>query len=153
MLLIKTYLDRSSIHGLGVFAGEFIRKGTKVWRFVQGFDRVYSPQAFAKLPKPAQDFIQQYGYGVDGQILLTVDHDHHMNHSDDANTCWRIDHIVARRNIAKGEEITNNYRLFDRAFCAAFLKKESAPDRNGALKAARSRRPAKVNGHRLSLGM
>jgi len=153
MLLIKTYLDRSSIHGLGVFAGEFIRKGTKVWRFVDGFDRVYSPQDFAKLPKPAQDFIQHYGYRVDGEILLTVDHDHHMNHSDDANTCWRINHIVARRDIAKGEEITNNYRLFDRAFCAAFLKKEGTPERNGALKAARSRRPAKVNGHRLSLGM
>ena len=42
MLLVKTYLDRSPIHGLGVFAAEFIRKGTRVWRFVESFDRVYS---------------------------------------------------------------------------------------------------------------
>ena len=55
MLLIRTYLDHSSIHGLGVFADEFIRKGTKVWRFVDGFDRVYSPRDFAKLPKAARD--------------------------------------------------------------------------------------------------
>jgi SET domain-containing protein len=34
MLLVKTYLDKSAIHGLGVFAGEVIRKGAKVWRFV-----------------------------------------------------------------------------------------------------------------------
>ena len=49
MLLVKTYLDKSSIHGLGVFASQVIRKGTKVWRFVDGFDRVYSPTQFAKL--------------------------------------------------------------------------------------------------------
>jgi hypothetical protein len=86
MLLVKTYLDKSAIHGLGVFAGEVIRRGTKVWRFVDGFDRVYSPTQFAKLPKPARDYIWNYGYRVDGEILLTIDHDHHMNHSDKANT-------------------------------------------------------------------
>ena len=123
MLLVKTYLDKSAIHGLGVFAGQAIRKGTKVWRFVEGFDRVYSPTEFAKLPKPARDYIWNYGYRVDGEILLTSDHDHHMNHSDNANTHWRNGHIVARRTIRKGEEITNNYREFDAGFCAAFLGK------------------------------
>jgi uncharacterized protein len=124
MLLVKTYLDRSTIHGLGVFAGEFIRKGAKVWRFVEGYDRFYSPKEFLKLPKPAREFISFYGYRVDGEILLTVDHDRHMNHSETANTCWRSGHIVATRDIPKGVEITNNYRLFDAAFCAAFLKKK-----------------------------
>ena len=34
MLLVRTYLDKSAIHGLGVFAGEVIRKGTKVrWKW------------------------------------------------------------------------------------------------------------------------
>jgi uncharacterized protein len=122
MLLVRTYLDKSPIHGLGVYAGEFIRKGARVWRFVESFDRVYSPQEFAKLPKPARDYIRNYGYRVDGEVLLTIDHDHHMNHSEDANTHWRNGHIVASRDIRKGEEITNNYRLFDAAFCAAFLK-------------------------------
>ena len=28
MLLVKTYLDKSAIHGLGVFAAQAIRKGT-----------------------------------------------------------------------------------------------------------------------------
>jgi uncharacterized protein len=124
MLLVKTYLDKSAIHGLGVFAGEFIRKGTSVWRFADGFDRAWSPQQFTKLPKPARDFILRYGYRVDGEIILTADHDHHINHSEDANTHWRSGHIVARRNIPKGAEITNNYRMLDLAFCAAFLKKK-----------------------------
>jgi len=124
MLLVKTYLARSTIHGLGVFAGEYIRKGTKVWRFVDGFDRAYSPKAFARLPKAARDYIKHHGYRVDGEILLTVDHDHHINHSEDPNTYWRNGYIVARRSIRKGQEITNDYYDFDPDFCAAFLKKK-----------------------------
>jgi len=124
MLLVKTYLDRSAIHGLGVFAGEFIRKGTKIWRFVEGFDRFYSRTEFARLPKPARDFIKFHGYRVDGEILLTVDHDRHMNHSDEPNTYLHNGYAIARRNIRKDEEITNDYREFDAGFCAAFLQKK-----------------------------
>src|ERR1044071_9618940 len=124
MLLVRTYLDKSTIDGLGVFAGEYIRKGTKVWRFVEGFDRVWSPRDFAKLPKQAQTYVLRYGYRVDGEILLTCDHDHHMNHSPDSYTYWRNGDIEARRDIAKGDEITNDYRLLDAPFCAAFLKKK-----------------------------
>jgi uncharacterized protein len=123
MLLVDTYLDKSAIHGLGVFAGQFIAKGTKIWRFVEGFDRVYSPKQFAKLPKPARDFIRFHGYRVDGEILLTVDHDRHINHSQDANTVLKNGYAIARRDIPQGSEITNDYREFDAAFCAAFLKK------------------------------
>jgi SET domain-containing protein len=126
MLLVKTYLDKSDIHGFGVFAGEFISKGKKIWRFVDGFDRVYSPREFSKLPKAARDFIRFHGYRVDGEILLTVDHDRHINHSEDANTTWRNGYSIARCDIAKGSEITNDYREIDLAFCAAFLKKKSA---------------------------
>lgn len=124
MLLVKTYLDKSAIHGLGVFAGQFIRKGTKIWRYVEGFDRAYSPKQFARLPKPARDFIKFHGYRVDGEILFTVDHDRHMNHSDDANTYLHNGYAIARRNIAKGTEITNDYREFDPGLCAAFLQKK-----------------------------
>jgi SET domain-containing protein len=130
MLLIKTYLDKSTIHGLGVFADEFIRKGTKIWRFVPGFDRAWSPREFAKLPKQARDYVQRYGYRVDGEVLLTCDHDHHMNHSANSNTQWRNGHIVAKRDIAKGDEITNDYRMLDTAFCAAFLKKKKPAQRH-----------------------
>lgn len=127
MLLVKTYLDKSRIHGLGVFAGEFIAKGTKIWRFVEPFDRVYSPREFDRLPKPAKDFIQHYGYRVNGEILLTIDHDRHINHSDEPNTLFRNGYTVARQNIAKGVEITNDYREFDLALCAAFLKNGGRP--------------------------
>jgi SET domain-containing protein len=121
MLLVKTYIGKSKIHGVGVFAGEPIRKGTKIWRFVEGFDRCYTPKQFARLPKPARDFLKSYGYRVDGEILFTVDNDRHMNHSDKPNTYLRAGYVVARRAIRKGEEITNDYREFDPGLCAAFL--------------------------------
>ncbi len=58
MLLVKTYLGKSRIHGLGVFAGQSIRKNAKIWRFVYGFDRYYTRKRLAKLPKAARDYIK-----------------------------------------------------------------------------------------------
>ena len=124
MLLVKTYLDKSAIHGLGVFAAERIPKGTKIWRFVEGFDRCYTPKQFAKLPKAARDFLSNYAYRVDGEILFTVDNDHHMNHADEPNTYLHNGYAIARCNIRKGVEITNNYREFDPGLCAAFLNEK-----------------------------
>jgi uncharacterized protein len=127
MLLVKTYLDRSLIHGLGVFAGQPIRKGAKIWRFVFGFDRFYTRKKLAKLPKPARDFIKLHGYQWKNEILLSMDHDTFMNHSENPNTYYQNGYVIARCDIRKGEEITNDYRAFEASFCASFLK-----DGNGA---------------------
>ena len=123
MLLVKTYLGKSRIHGFGVFAGEFIRKDAKMWRFVFGFDRYYNAKTFAKLPKPAKDYVRLHGYQWGKEILLSMDYDTFMNHSENPNTYFKNGYVLARRNIRKGEEITNDYRAFEAAFCAAFLKK------------------------------
>ena len=122
MLLVKTYLDKSPIHGIGVFAGETIRKDQKIWRFVYGFDRFYTRKRLAKLPKPARDFIKLHGYQWKTEILLSMDYDTFMNHSEDPNTYYKNGYVIARRAIRKGSEITNDYRAFEAAYCAAFLK-------------------------------
>lgn len=145
MLLVKTYLDKSSIHGLGVFAAERIPKGAKIWRFVEGFDRCYTPKQFARLPKAAREFLKNYAYKVDGEILFTVDNDHHMNHAEKPNTVLRGGYVIAATDIPKGAEITNDYREFDPALCAAFLKK---PANGKALngKAMNGKLHTKLNG-------
>ena len=124
MLLVKTYLDKSPIHGIGVFADERISKGTKMWRFVEGYDHCYSLKQFAKLPKQAREFMKNYAYRVDGEVLFTVDNDRHMNHADKPNTYLHNGYVIARRTIRKGEEITVDYREFDPALCAEFLTKK-----------------------------
>jgi SET domain-containing protein len=127
MLLVKTYVDKSKVHGLGVFADQFIRKGSKIWRFVYGFDRFYTRKRLAKLPKPARDYINLHGYQWKHEILLSMDYDTFMNHSENPNTDFHNGFVIARSNIRKGDEITNDYRAFEAAFCAAFLKKKSKP--------------------------
>ncbi|MEP7031037.1 MAG: SET domain-containing protein [Pseudolabrys sp.] len=122
MLLVKTYLDRSRIHGIGVFAGETIRKNQKIWRFVYGFDRFFTRKRLAKLPKQAKEHLKLHGYQWKNEILLSMDNDTFMNHSEDPNTYFRNGFVLASRNIPKGSEITNDYRAFEAAFCAAFLK-------------------------------
>jgi uncharacterized protein len=131
MLLVKTYLDKSPIHGLGVFAGESIRKNSKIWRFVYGFDRFYTRKRLAKLPKAARDYINLHGYQWKNEILLSMDYDTFMNHSENPNTDFHNGYVIARVNIRKGEEITNDYRAFEAAFCAAFLKKKKSRPRRG----------------------
>jgi uncharacterized protein len=135
MLLVKTYLDKSKIHGIGVFAAEFIRRDAKIWRFVYGFDRYYTRKRLAKLPKAARDYIGLHGYQWKNEILLSMDYDTFMNHSETPNTYYRNGYVIARHDIRKDSEITNDYRAFEAAFCAAFLKK---PKRRA--KPARSRR-------------
>ncbi len=130
MLLVKTYLGKSRIHGIGVFAGQSIRKGAKIWQFVFGFDRFYTRKKIAKLPKPARDYINLHGYQWKTEILLSVDYDTFMNHSEKPNTDFHNGFVIARGNIRKGEEITNDYRAFEAAFCAAFLKKRPRARRN-----------------------
>jgi uncharacterized protein len=125
MLLVKTYLDKSRIHGIGVFADQLIRQDQKIWRFVMGFDRYYTRKRLAKLPKPARDYIKLHGYQWKNEILLSMDYDTFMNHSENPNTYFNSGYVIARSNIRKGEEITNDYRAFEAAFCAAFLKKPS----------------------------
>ena len=129
MLLVKTYLGKSRIHGLGVFAGQSIRKDAKIWRFVYGFDRFYTRKRLAKLPNAARDYIKLHGYQWKNEILLSMDYDTFMNHSENPNTYFRNGYVLARSNIRKGEEITNDYRAFEASFCAAFLKKPKRPAR------------------------
>ena len=42
MMLIRTVVRPSSIHGMGLFALERIPKGTEIWRFEPGFDRTFA---------------------------------------------------------------------------------------------------------------
>ncbi len=51
MLLVKTQLKNSRIHGVGIFADEDIPKGTAIWRDYEGFDLEYSVEAVDKLPR------------------------------------------------------------------------------------------------------
>ena len=113
MLIVRTYVNNSSIHGMGVFAKEFIKKGTKVWEFHPVFDLKVDPEVFAKLPKAAQEEIEIHMYTPeeDGPFYYETTSGKYMNHSRDPNVDFSdVGFGYALRDVQPGEELTCDYR-------------------------------------------
>ena len=120
MMLVKTRVGPSAIHGMGLFAVEFISRGTPIWRFQPGFDHDFSPEQFAALPQIAREHTRWFCFvsKIDGHVILSGDHACFINHSENNNTGAPVDApppvtTVALRDIAAGEEITCNYWAYD----------------------------------------
>lgn len=120
MLMVKTKLQMSPIQGLGVFADQFIPRGTVVWKPHPQFDIRFPLSALSGLPSYTRDRIMHFAY-IDkrtGLAILCADDARFMNHSDDPNIRTVIDENgeekdIAIRDILPGEEITCDYREFD----------------------------------------
>jgi hypothetical protein len=122
MLLVKTFLANSPIHGIGVFAAEPIEKGQVVCRFVPGFDSICLPAQYAELPESAQSFLRCYGFPLEqlaeqlgrsaeelcGGWALEVDNMRFCNHSDTPNLS-ADGPVRALRDIRAGEELFQCY--------------------------------------------
>jgi hypothetical protein len=122
MLLAKTRVHHSTIHGLGLFAAEPIPKGTPAWRFTPGFDLELSPSCLEALTPEQRERLLHYGY-IDprlGCFILCCDDARFINHSDTPNilpdfTEDRRGVDIAIRDIGPGEEITADYRIVEGA--------------------------------------
>ena len=120
MMLIRTRVGPSGIHGMGLFAVEPVAKGTPVWRFETGFDQDFAREQFAALPEPARAHTRWFCFvsKVDGHVILSGDHACFINHSGTNNTGAPPDApgsvtTFALRDIAAGEEITCDYWSYD----------------------------------------
>jgi SET domain-containing protein len=120
MMLIRTRLGPSVIHGMGLFAVEPVRAGTPIWRFQPGFDHDFSPAQFEALPALARAHTRWFCFVSrhDGHVILSGDHACFINHSAKANTGAPPGLegpviTVALRDIAANEEITCNYYDYD----------------------------------------
>ena len=116
MFLVPTYLADSAIHGVGVFAAEPIPAGTRIWEFTDGVDWRLTPEELASFPEPYQSRLRMWCYlGDDGYYVLCGDNGKFMNHSDTPN-CDDPEgrYTVTNRAIEAGEELTCDYRTFDR---------------------------------------
>jgi uncharacterized protein len=96
--------------GLGVFATEPIARGTITWA-LDPLDRVLTPEGIAGLALPCPIDLDRYTWqDRAGNLILCWDYARFVNHSCDPNcltTDWGFE--VAVRNIAPGDEITNDY--------------------------------------------
>jgi len=125
MLLVKTKVKESKIHGKGLFADQNIKKGQIIWKFNPLIDRKIPRKKLAKLPIFVQRYIKYYSYlNNKDEFVLCGDGARYINHSDNPNTkdivtFWdkllgREGISVAARDIKKGKEITSKYLRFDK---------------------------------------
>ena len=116
MLLVETNIGPSKIHGIGLFAAQFISKGTPIWRFLKGFDIEVNEHDLARLLEPARKQFLHFAYRDPKTKLYTLcfDNARFTNHSDKPNTVTIINKDgeeidIAAQDIKSGEEITYNY--------------------------------------------
>lgn len=115
MLIVPTYLDKSLIHGFGVFANAFIPKGAKVWEYNPIFDICITEEEFEKLPPSAKGEIEIHLYQPDagGKLYYESTMGKYMNHSREPNVDFtEVGCGWATRDIAAGDELTCDYRHF-----------------------------------------
>jgi SET domain-containing protein len=119
MLLVRTYLDRSSIHGIGLYAAERIPRGTVIWRRSAVLDILLSAEQIAALHPAAREQIEKYTY-LDpklGTWVLCGDDARFFNHAESPNCHDDPDEdggtTVAARDIEAGEELTCDYATID----------------------------------------
>jgi uncharacterized protein len=119
MLLVKTFLAPSRIHGIGLFAAEPIRAGTVVWRLHPAIDLELTEDELEALAEPAREQLRKYTYTdlVRRKLVLCGDDARFFNHEDAPNCLDYPDaeggKTVAARDIAAGEELTSDYAKFD----------------------------------------
>jgi SET domain-containing protein len=113
MLLVKTKLGESKIHGIGLFADQFIPTGSVIFQEEEFFTKKITRDEFEKLTELQKDFLMHYSYRYEKLLKLSLDNDRFMNHSNDPNTDDSDPlKTVATRDIQPGEEITCNYNFF-----------------------------------------
>lgn len=118
MLLVKTKLGVSSVHGFGLIADEFIPKGTVTWEYHPVFDCAFTDEEVMAAPEIIRKTLLHFCY-FDKELnkhVLCGDGQRFINHSQDVSKI-NIESItrrdVAARDIQPGEEFLCDYRKFD----------------------------------------
>lgn len=118
MLVVPTYIEKSEIDGLGLFAARDIEAGEITWFLDPSIDLVIHKDIFANVLNVVEDNeqkerLKKWSYTRNEDIIFCVDNAKFINHSNTPNTKCEGQYDIATRNIVKGEEITADYRQFE----------------------------------------
>ncbi len=116
MLKVKTKLQMSHIHGIGLFADQFIPKDTTTWEYEPRFDISYTQEELDNLPSWTKEQFLKYSYFDKKQNLyvICIDDQRFINHSIDPNILSTPDFDKAGRDIKSGEELVCNYTHYEK---------------------------------------
>lgn len=124
MYLIKIETRVSGIDGKGVFSLEKISKNTLVWKYDSSHDKSISIEEYNNSDKETQDEFDRVAYlsPTTNRYVYPPESDpaRFTNHSKQNNLSIVVNrrisdepYFIANRDIAVGEELTNNYLEFD----------------------------------------
>lgn len=109
-LQVRTILKANSIHRMGLFADQNIRKGQVIWKFDPLVDLVVTKEQLSIFGGEYGRQIKYYAFmTVGGKYILVCDNTRFINFSSDPNVQDIIDikfPSVAKRDIKIGEELT-----------------------------------------------
>ena len=115
MLTVKTYLAPSQVHGIGLFAAEFIPAGFPVWKYNRNIDKIFKKDVFLTICKGLESCSLRHllnsSYIRGGRYFYLTDNARFINHSDmNDNICFEDDYTeIALRDIEPHEELLENY--------------------------------------------
>ncbi len=111
MTIVKTFLKETKHKGIGLFAGQFILKGTTWWIETPDFDKVVTTDEYFAASGIEREFYDTYMFvKTDGTMYVCVDNARFINHSNNPNTTNNGNDCVTVRDIKQGEELTCDYR-------------------------------------------
>lgn len=119
LLLVRTAVRPSPIHGLGCFTCEPIRSGTVIWQLNALVDISFSGAQILAMPESFQIFLAQYAskdFGLDRYVFCS-DNARFINHAVPPNLTHNApssaEKIFANKDISAGEELTLDYQFVD----------------------------------------
>ena len=116
MMLIKNFVKVSDIHGIGLFAGQNIKQGDKIWEFIEGMDVILPAEVLDSPVESIRAYMRRYTYPhphIPGDIILDGDNGRFMNHSNTPNTDFKTPNVgYALVDISEGTELTCDYGEF-----------------------------------------
>ena len=129
MQYIKTKIGPSKIHGIGLFANQFIPAGTTTWEYSAEFDTGFTEEQVSRMSAPAREVFLWYAYYdfEKGKYILCFDDQRFINHSaKNFNIISTPDKDVAARDIQIGEELLCDYNGFDKEYWARHKTDQSS---------------------------
>lgn len=139
MFLIKTEVKASSIHGMGLFAAQSVKKGQIIWEWKPYSQVTFSLAAYNRMRKIEKSFLETYGFVFEDEWIVPLDNGRFVNHSFTPNIEYleifkngAVKYVyVATRALKIGDEITENYKGgkypgLGNVGCAAFLENGNA---------------------------
>lgn len=118
MLLVKTYIGKSEISGIGLFAAEKIKKGQVFWKYDIIVDtliefKLFENKNYSEIKGFTKKEILHFAYTDNGCYKMCGDDAKYMNHSKNPNTesfNTEFEEMeIVTKDIEIGEELTCNY--------------------------------------------